>query len=247
MHAKHDVNGKANGVTHHGHGTAPLDVDALYAGARLVVLGGTGFLGKIFWILLLDRFPSIEKIFLMVRSSKGKTSESRLAEILESEAFRPLKEKYGDGFDAFVRDKVVPFDGDMSRPGCGGDGALIAELRGTLDAVVNVAGVVDFNPPLDESIEANAFGARNLIALARALGDAPIFHTSTTMVVGDRLGAIVEEDPAAHPFPRSDELGREIWDPEREIDECLELCAQARHRSEDGFRQSGFAEQARKI
>ncbi len=51
MHAKHDVNGKSNGVTHHAHGIAPLDVDALYAGTRLVVLGGTGFLGKIFWIL----------------------------------------------------------------------------------------------------------------------------------------------------------------------------------------------------
>ncbi len=246
MHAKRDVNGKANGVTHHGHGIAALDVDALYAGTRLVVLGGTGFLGKIFWILLLDRFPSIEKIFLMVRSSRDKTSEQRLGEILESEAFRPLKEKYGEGFDAFIREKVVPIDGDMSRPCCGVDGALIADLRGTLDAVVNVAGVVDFNPPLDESIEANAFGARNLIALARAMGDTPVFHTSTTMVAGDRFGVIVEEDPMLHPFPRTDELGRDIWDPEREIDECLELCAQAAHRSEDAFRQSGFAEQARK-
>jgi long-chain acyl-CoA synthetase len=247
MHAKRDVNGKSNGVTHHAHGIAPLDVDALYSGTRLVVLGGTGFLGKIFWILLLDRFPSIEKIFLLVRSSRDKTSEARLTEILESEAFRPLKEKYGERFDAFIREKIVPFDGDMSRPCCGMDGALIADLRGTIDAVVNVAGVVDFNPPLDESIEANAFGARNLIALARALGDTPIFHTSTTMVGGDRFGTIVEEDPMVHPFPRTDELGRDIWDPEREIDECLELCAQALHRSEDAFRQSGFAEQARKI
>jgi long-chain acyl-CoA synthetase len=225
---------------------APLELDELYEGTRLVVLGGTGFLGKIFWVLLLDRFPSLEKIFLMVRSSKEKTSEARLTEILESEAFRPLKDKYGEGFAAFVREKVVPFDGDMSRACCGMDGGLIAELHGTVDAVVNVAGVVDFNPPLDESIEANAFGARNLIALARALGDAPIFHTSTTMVAGDRFGVIVEEDPMVHPFPRTDELGRDIWDPEREIDECLELCAQAAHRSEDAFRQSGFAEQAGK-
>jgi long-chain acyl-CoA synthetase len=49
-----------------------------------------------------------------------------------------------------------------------------------------------------------------------------------------------------HPFPRSDELGTDIWNPEREIDECLELCAQARHRCEDGFRQSDFAEKAKK-
>jgi long-chain acyl-CoA synthetase len=203
-------------------------------------------LGKIFWVLLLDRFPTIERIYLMVRSSKDKTSEARFTDILGGEALRPLRDKYGDRFEAFVRGKIVPIDGDMSRPLCGVDPKLAAELKGTVHAVVNVAGVVDFNPPLDESIEANAFGARNLIALSHALGDAPIFHTSTTMVVGDRLGAIVEEDPMVHPFPRSDELGTDIWNPEREIDECLELCAQARHRSEDGFRQSDFAEKAKK-
>jgi long-chain acyl-CoA synthetase len=242
----HQSNGMTNGVGGH-HAPLPrLDVDALYSGTRLVLLGGTGFLGKIFWVLLLDRFPTIERIYLMVRSSKDKTSETRFTEILGGEALRPLRDKYGEGYEAFLRSKIVPIDGDMSRPLCGVDPKLAEELRGKIHAVVNVAGVVDFNPPLDESIEANAFGARNLIALSRALGDAPIFHTSTTMVVGDRLGAIVEEDPAVHPFPRSDELGRDIWDPEREIDECLELCAQARHRSEDGFRQSGFAEQAKK-
>jgi long-chain acyl-CoA synthetase len=235
-----------SGEGYSGEGSPRLDLDEVYTGSRLLLLGGTGFLGKIFWVLLLHRFPGIATIFLMVRSSKEKTSEERFTEILGSDAMRPLRDKYGESFEAFVRSRVVPIDGEMSRPLCGVDAALVTELAGTLDAVVNVAGVVDFNPPLDESIEANAFGARNLIALARALGETPIFHTSTTMVVGDRLGAILEEDPMVHPFPRSDELGRDIWDPEREIDECLELCSQARRRSEDGFRQSGFAEQAKK-
>jgi long-chain acyl-CoA synthetase len=252
-------NGKANGVHGHAQSVTPgeiaqappgtlliLDLDEVYSGARLLLLGGTGFLGKIFWVLLLDRFPSIEKIFLVVRGATGKTSEERFTEILASDALSPLREKYGTSFELFVRDRVVPIDGEMSRPQCGIDPALVASLKNTLDAVVNVAGVVDFNPPLDESIEANAFGARNLVALARALGDVPIFHTSTTMVVGNRLGTILEEDPMVRPFPRSDELGRDIWDPEREIDECLELCSQARRRSEDAFRQSEFVEQAKK-
>jgi long-chain acyl-CoA synthetase len=248
----HRTNGMTNGVSGHSSLPARLEVDKIYAKKRLLLLGGTGFLGKIFWVLLLDRFGGgsgergLEKIYLMVRSSKGKTTEERFDEILKNDALEPLRKRHGEGFEAFVRSKIVPIDGEMSRPLCGVDPRLVEELKGTIDAVVNVAGVVDFNPPLDESIEANAFGARNLLALARALGDAPVFHTSTTMVVGDRLGAIVEEDPMVHPFPRSDELGREIWNPEREIDECLELCAQAKHRSEDAFRQSGFAEQAKK-
>ncbi|HEY6463362.1 MAG TPA: SDR family oxidoreductase, partial [Polyangiaceae bacterium] len=111
---------------------------------------------------------------------------------------------------------------------------------------MNVAGVVDFNPPLDDALDANAFGAQNLVALARALGDAPVFHTSTCYVAGSRKGPVLEEDPRVHPFPRADELGAELWDPEREIAEGLDLIAQARHRADDAFRQSEFAEVTRK-
>ncbi len=49
-----------------------------------------------------------------------------------------------------------------------------------------------------------------------------------------------------HPFPRSDELGKELWDPEREIADCLDVIAQAKHREGDAFRQSEFRETAKK-
>src|SRR5207237_6152205 len=120
-------------------------------------------------------------------------------------------------------------------------------LKGTIDAVVNVAGVVDFNPPLDEALDTNAFGAQNLVALAKALGNAPLMHTSTCYVVGNREGLILEEMPGErHPFPRAEDLGRDLWNPEREIADCLDLIAQAKSRCEDGFRQTVFLEQATK-
>ena len=65
---------KLNGA----HGTAlvaPLKVAELMDGARLVVLGGTGFLGKVFWIMLLDRYPGLGKIYMLTRSSKTQTSD----------------------------------------------------------------------------------------------------------------------------------------------------------------------------
>ncbi|HZU81649.1 MAG TPA: AMP-binding protein, partial [Polyangiaceae bacterium] len=224
-----------------------LDVSGIMAGSRLIVLGGTGFLGKLFWSMLLDRYPEIGRIFLVVRPKGGGTPEQRFwAEIAPAETLGPLRRAHGDGFEAFVRDKVMPIDGDMGRPLCGVSPTLVRELRGTIDAVVNVAGVVDFNPPLDEALAANAFGAQNLVALARALGDAPILHTSTCYVAGKRRGLIFEEHPCAVPFPRAAELGAELWDPGREIAECLDLVAQAEHRASDAFRQSEFAERARK-
>jgi long-chain acyl-CoA synthetase len=216
-------------------------------GSRLVVIGGTGFLGKVFWSMLLDRYPEVGKIFLVVRRKGAPTPQARFeADIAPSEVLDPLRKAHGERFDAFLREKVVPIDGDMGSPRCGIEPALVEELRGTIDAVVNVAGVVDFNPPLDDALDANAFGAQNLIDLARALGDTPVFHTSTCFVAGSRKGPILEEDPRVRPFPRSEELGASLWDPDREIAECLDLIAQAKHRCEDAFRQSELRETARK-
>jgi long-chain acyl-CoA synthetase len=222
-----------------------LDVASVVRGARLVIIGGTGFLGKIFWAMLLDRYPEVERIYLVVRPKGGGTPEERFwKEIAASEVCDPLRRAHGDGFEAFMRAKITPIDGDIEKPSCGLGESLVAELSGTIDAVVNVAGIIDFNPPLDDAIGANAFGAQNLVNLARAL-NAAIFHTSTCYVAGQTPGPVREEHPLARPFPRAGELSVDLWDPDREIAECLDVIDQANHRCEDAFRQSEFAETAR--
>src|SRR5882762_8806903 len=141
-----------------------LDVAHIVDGARLVVIGGTGFLGKVFWAMLLDRYPNVGRIFLVVRP-KGPgigTPEDRFwSETASSEPLAPLRRAHGEDFRAFLRDKITPIDGDMGQPLCGLGEAMMRELRGTIDAVVNVAGVIDFSPPLDDALGANAFGAQN--------------------------------------------------------------------------------------
>ncbi len=131
------------------------------------------------------------------------------------------------------------------------------ELTGKIDAVVNVAGVVDFNPPLDEALEVNAFGVNNLVELAQDASGAKVMHTSTCYVAGYRSGLIEEDRPARGPLPRAAgetwfgaacpkrTLDRSHWDPQREIDECLDLVKQARQRCEDAFRQSAFLDEAK--
>lgn len=223
-----------------------LDVAGLLRGARLVVLGGTGFLGKMFWSMLLDRYPDVGRIVLVVRSKGGVGPAERFwRDIATSDTLEPLRRALGSGFEAVLRTKVLVVDGDMARPLCGLDESLLLELRGATDAVINVAGVVDFNPALDDALDANAFGAQNLVALARALGNVPVFHTSTCYVAGMRKGPVHEDHPCAQPFPRAGELDASLWDPDCEIAEGLDLIAQARHRCEDAFRQSELAGRAR--
>jgi long-chain acyl-CoA synthetase len=227
--------------------TPKLDLQRLLSGRRLVVVGGTGFLGKVWWAFLLSRFPDIERIYLVMRPKGGASVEERYAKDVEtSPVLDPLRTTHGAHFTSWIRSKLVVVAGDVVQPFCGMSSEMREDLRGNIDAVVNVAGVVDFDPPLDEALEVNAFGVQNLVALARDLGGVPLLHTSTCYVAGTQTGHVPEIDPREFPFPRAHELDRSHWDPDREIAECLDVIEQARHRASDAFRQSRFLDEAKK-
>ncbi|AUX47954.1 AMP-dependent synthetase [Sorangium cellulosum] len=235
----------------------PLVPSHVFSGKQLVVVGGTGFLGKVWLAMLLTRFPEIAHIYLLVRAKENQSPEERFwSQIATSPVFDPLREQHpGPAFEEYLRQKVTPMNGNVGQPLLG-LGDRVGELTGKIAAVVNVAGVVDFNPPLDEALEVNAFGVSNLVELARTLG-AKVMHTSTCFVAGYRSGLIEENHPAEIPFPRAAgetwfgaacpkrTLDRSHWDPQREISECLDLVKQARQRCEDAFRQSAFLDEAK--
>ena len=225
----------------------PLDVAAIFRGKRLFVVGGTGFLGKVWLSLILDRYPELGRMYLVVRSRKGRDSEARFwSEIAGSRTFDPLRAKYpGAAFEDFLRERVTPVDLDVSKHRCGLTDAQLAEYRGTIAAVVNVAGVVDFDPPLDEAMLTNARGVENLVEMARALGDVPVLHTSTCYVAGYRRGQIPEEDPRKHPYPRFGDIPEVKWEPAREIAEGLDITTSIKRHANDRFRVASFQEQAR--
>lgn len=236
----------------------PLIPSQIFAGKKLCVVGGTGFLGKVWVAMLLHRFPEIEHLYLLVRPKADQSAEERFwSQIATSAVFDPVREQHpGAAFEAFLKQKITPIAGDVIHAHLGIDPDLIRELTGKITAVVNVAGVVDFNPPLDEALEVNAFGMNNLVGLAKTLG-AKVLHTSTCYVAGYRSGLIEEVDPREVPFPRAEgetwygaanphrTLERSHWDPQREIDECLDLVKQARQRAGDAFRQSAFLDEAK--
>lgn len=235
-----------------------LDVRAQLSGSRLLVMGGTGFLGKVWFSMLLHRFPEVEHIYLVVRPRKRgdaviQSSEERFwDEIAPSPVFDPVRDRLpGGAYEAMLREKITVIPGDVTEPFAGVPADVRDRMRGRLTAIVNASGVVDFNPPLDYALNVNAFGMQNLVDLARDLSvegelGVPFVHTSTAYVAGGRTGQVDEVDPRAHPFPKANELERSHWDPEREIAECVDLVENVRHRSNDAFRQSHFLDQAKK-
>lgn len=226
---------------------AVLDVGTALDGARLVVVGGTGFLGKVWLAQTLHRYPNIGKIFLVVRSKKGVDSDTRLwREVIPSGPFDALRaDMPGTAFEEFCREKIEAVDADVGKFNCGISDEWIAARTGTIDALVNVAGVVDFNPPLDEAVLANARGVAHLVELAKALGHIPVLHTSTAYVAGYRRGKIREIDPREFPFPKRDDIDASRWNPSREIDECLLLVDDVKRRAKEAHRQTELDAKAR--
>ena len=231
-----------------------LNVTQNLAGKELLLYGGTGFLGKVFLSLLLTHFPDIKKIHLVVRARRDRdgnvktSSQSRfLQDIVTSQAFDPVRVKHpGTKYNAFINEKINVVDGDVTRPFAGIADDIRAQIRGSVDILINTSGVVDFNPPLDKSLDVNAFGMQNLVSLAKDLGDIPFMHTSTCYVAGDQTGQVEERHPLEFPFPKADEYSPEHWDSEREIKECMEMIHHAKRQATDAFRQSEFLDQARK-
>src|SRR5450432_3793083 len=92
-------------------GAAPtLRVSEIYKGRNVFILGSTGFVGKVLLGMLLDRFPQIGRVYVMVRRGSGTSSEARFwSSVVTSPAFDPLREKHGgaDGLEAHLRSKFL--------------------------------------------------------------------------------------------------------------------------------------------
>src|SRR5215212_1354736 len=91
-----------------------LSPTEIFKGKKIFMIGGTGFVGKVTLSMLLNNFPDIGRVYATVRARDARESENRFwTSIVTSPTFDPLREKYGDGFEEFIRAKVVPVNGDV--------------------------------------------------------------------------------------------------------------------------------------
>ncbi len=223
-----------------------LSPTEIFKGKKIFFIGGTGFVGKVTLSMLLHNFPDIGKVYATVRARDANESKIRFwTSIVTSPTFDPLREKYGDGFEDFIKAKVVPVNGDVGNEYLGLDEKDAKKIMRDTDIIINGAGNVTFNPPLESALRTNVVGSNNIIKLAQMMKKPRVVHVSTCFVAGKRSGPIWENEPVVGYFPRKNELVGTTFDVNREVEDCARLSEQARQEADDAVQAAKFREQAR--
>ncbi|MGB7070690.1 MAG: AMP-binding protein, partial [Pyrinomonadaceae bacterium] len=223
-----------------------LSPTEIFKGKKIFFIGGTGFVGKVTLSMLLHNFPDVGKVYTTVRARDENESKIRFwSSIVTSPTFDPLREKYGDGFEDFIKSKVIPVNGDVGNEYLGLDEKDAKKIMRDTDVIINGAGNVTFNPPLESALRTNVVGSNNIIKMARMMKKPRLVHVSTCFVAGKRSGAIWENEPVVGYFPRKNELVGTAFDVNREVEDCARLSEQARQEADDAVQHAKFHEQAR--
>ena len=181
-----------------------VDVSQLFSQTEILITGANGFVGKVLLALLLDRYPDVKKVHVLLRPRRGVHARERFEkEILDSPPFRDANRNR-------ISDKVQVIEGDVSN-----EANFEADLSG-VGLIIHCAGLVEFFPPVDQSIAANVDAALNVAALAKRL-KAKLVHVSTCYVAGRADGLVEEDEPIYGFYPERQGLEDDSFDPETEV------------------------------
>src|SRR5436190_3172603 len=224
-----------------------LSPTEIFNDRSIFVIGSTGFLGKVTLSMLLHRFPNIGRVYVTVRARSQEESETRFwNSVITAPPFNPVRERYGDAFEGFIRDKVTVLGGDIGETNLGYTEGEAQTLADDVDIVINTAGNVTFNPTLESALRTNVVGTQNVIAFTRRMKRPALVHVSTCFVAGNRSGPVWESDPVIGYFPRKHEMPGVEFSVEQEIQDCARLSERVREDARDAMMTARFRDQARK-
>src|SRR5258708_32400851 len=145
-----------------------------------MLIGVTGFIGKVWLANTLMDLPEIGKLYLLIRRQKSSPAHKRFEKMIEgSPVFDPLFDKYGDRLGALLAEKIEEGGGDVSPPGLGLDPETGVRLRKDLDLIINSSGLTDFNPDWRDALAVNVDSTHHLIAFIAGPDHPAMFNLST--------------------------------------------------------------------
>ncbi|HUD65512.1 MAG TPA: SDR family oxidoreductase [Candidatus Sulfotelmatobacter sp.] len=218
-----------------------FSVRRAFAGKHVLLIGVTGFIGKVWLASTLLDLSGIERIYLLIRRQKSNPAERRFEKMVEeSPVFDPLFEKYGARLPQFLRQKVEVVEGDVTQPGLGLNAETARHLQKHLDLIINSSGLTDFNPDLRDALATNTDAAVNILEFTRTAPHAGLVLLSTCYVAGEQDGRVAEKIT-----PNYNPRGLADFDAEREWNALHELVKRAEAQSESEEVTSGLRMQAR--
>lgn len=174
----------------------PLSVRKALGGKHILLIGVTGFIGKVWLEKILRDLPEVGRVYLLIRPQRGRTAEQRFQKIVEtSPAFEALHQRYGTDLFAFLGERIEVLEGDVTRPDLGLDQGAKTRLQQSLDLAINSSGLTEFNPDLRQALAINVDATVHLLDFLRRCDHAALMHLSTCYVAGARDGRISEELP----------------------------------------------------
>jgi len=217
-------------VVHFDEGRAgrPLSVRGALAGKHVMLIGVTGFIGKVWLANTLMDLPEIGQIYLLVRRQKSNPALRRFEKLVEdSPVFDPLYARYGKGLARFLAARVQVIEGDVSQPDLGLAPEAGEFLRKNLDLIINSSGLTDFNPDLRDALLTNVDAAVHVAEFVRRCHHAGLLHLSTCYVAGTQDGRVAERVR-----PDYTPAGVENFDAEREWHSLRAFIRKTEERSE---------------
>jgi nucleoside-diphosphate-sugar epimerase len=151
--------------------------------SRVLLTGGTGFLGSHLAAALLDKGHHVT---LLARSRNGTSPEARVGRLLDW---------FGLGEGSRARLRVV--EAEIARPGLGLPAAVAARLAAETDEIIHCASDTSFADRRRAEVEAaNIGGLGNVLELAAA-SRASFFHLVSTAYVAGRTVGFCPEAPVS--------------------------------------------------
>jgi long-chain acyl-CoA synthetase len=217
-----------------------FSVRRAFTGKQVMLIGVTGFIGKVWLANTLMDLPDVKRIYLLIRRQKSNPGERRFEKMIEdSPVFDPLFERYGDRLGEFLREKVEVVEGDVTQSDLGLSPEIVRSLQKNLDLVVNSSGLTDFNPDLRDALAANTDAPVNVVEFVRGADHAGLLHLSTCYVAGEQDGRVSERL-----IPNYNPRGLSDFDAEREWRALQDLIREAEQRAESEEVTSGLRMQA---
>jgi len=171
----------------------PLSIERALSGRHILFTGASGFLGKVWLSMALDKLPNIGRIYVLIRGKKNQSATDRFEKMInESYAFKPLHDRHGEGLSQFLSERVEVVAGDVTKPGLGIDPKVAIRIQRDLDVLIHCAGQVDFDPELSDALENNVDGTLNAAGFASGARNCGFVQVSTCFVAGNRDGRILE-------------------------------------------------------